>query len=401
MLSPRTVSIACAVLGGLIGLAGSAAADTFASAQWYFGANQDYQTGVSSAAIPLQSFDLDNHSIVGAVSATAHADYLSLGSSAAFSTTNSLPTPVIEGLARATAETLDIFTAHGLPAGTAGFLVYKASLSGSNTATLGPTNAGEQITWGGAEVHTSVIGYRGTVAEVGPLTGLAPLYDYPVYLPAFTGVQYMNVPIELAFPIQYETPAAFYVLMTSIAKITFDPSVAETFDGASGFLDTFTIDAIELQDANHQPVPGAALTAASGTVYPGVGSVTTTSTTPGGSTTTTTLFGADCAGLSGLAHAQCLIAAAVAGPLCSDPIPPGVTKAFVAQLTAAGNLLERAGMASGRKQARLVKAVRHKLAALAKRATAAAKSKKPKRRISAACGASIGQLAGAAADDLP
>jgi len=121
-----------------------AAADTFARAEWQFGVDGDSHSGPRSAEIVPQSFNLDD-AFIGAVSASAHADYLTLGSSAAFSTTNSTPTAITEAIARAFAETMDELAPHGLPAGSAGFLVYKATVSGTNTATLSPTHVGDHV----------------------------------------------------------------------------------------------------------------------------------------------------------------------------------------------------------------------------------------------------------------
>lgn len=72
-----------------------------------------------------------------------------------------------------------------------------------------------------------------------------------------------------------------------------------------------------------------------------------------------------------------------------------------AALDATGGLLDCAIAATGRKQARLAKAVRRKLTALGVHAESAAKSKKATRRISTSCGASIAQLAAIALQDLP
>ncbi len=409
MATVRITSLLFMLSAALVVLTAPAAADTFASAQWKFSTLGDFQTGPGAASIPLQGFNLADGTMVGSVAASAHAEYLTLGSAAAFSTMNTTPTIVTEALTRALAETMDVLTPHGLPAGTPGYLVYKATLTGTNAAMLSPTFAGDHIDGGAVYVQTGITGYRVPAEGAPPADGSPPgNYEYPVYPDPFMAAQYQGLPIELVFPIHFETPNAFYVLMTSLVNIQFTPTVAETFDGASSFLDTFAITALELQDENHQPVPGASLTAASGTAYPGVATATTTTlggsttTTTGGSgTTTTTMPGGACAGLVGLAHARCLIGGAVAGPLCTAAIPAPVSKALAARLGATSALLDRAIAATGRRQARLVKGIRRKLAALTARAEAATRSRNAGRRISAACGASIAQLASAAREDLP
>ena len=106
-------------------------------------------------------------------------------------------------------------------------------------------------------------------------------------------------------------------------------------------------------------------------------------------------------GLVGLARAQCVLDAAAAAALCTDPIPAAVEKALRARLDGARAALTRAIAATGRKQARLTKAVGRKLRALATRAGKAAKSKNPRKQITAPCGASLEELATTAAGNLP
>jgi hypothetical protein len=172
-----------------------------------------------------------------------------------------------------------------------------------------------------------------------------------------------------------------------------------TFEGASDFLDTFVVTAVELRDGAQAPVIGASLASESGTAYPGVGAVTTTTTTLVGGTTTTTQP-PGCTGLSGLPHAACLLEAAALAPLCGDTIPAAVARSLTAKLSAARKVLGRAIDATGRKQAKLVKGAGRMLGALAARATAAAKAKNSKKQISPACEAAIHGLADAATLDL-
>ncbi|MFN8545387.1 MAG: hypothetical protein U0807_14430 [Candidatus Binatia bacterium] len=374
-----------------------APAEVFTNADWYFGTNSNYVSGVGSAAIPTESFNIDD-ALVGFVSAQAHADYLSLGTAATFSTTNTAPTPISEAVARSTAETLDILTPHGLPAGTPGFLVYELEVSGTNSATLSPTHAGEQITSGGGVAYSAIVGYRAKPGDAVALTGSAPTYDVPAYLPPFQATRYDKVPVRLTFPITYETAAAFYVILTSRVDIDFDPTVAETFAGVTDFGGTATITALELQDATHQPVAGASLSASSGTQYPGVTSVTATTLT----TTTTTLPpGSTCDAVVGLARARCSLEQGIAGAICSDPMPASVEQSFRVRLVSVDGLLVRALGASGAKQGTLARKVRNKLAAVATKASAAARTKRAKKRISTTCSESIHGLVGEVVADLP
>jgi hypothetical protein len=133
-----------------------------------------------------------------------------------------------------------------------------------------------------------------------------------------------------------------------------------------------------------------------------MGSATTTTTTPtGATTTTTTTQPVACVGLVGLARAQCVLDAAAATALCTDPIPAAVEKALRTRLDSARATLGRAIAATGRKQARLTNAVGRKLRALAARAGKAAKSKNARKQITASCGVSLGDLATTAAGNLP
>lgn len=148
------------------------------------------------------------------------------------------------------------------------------------------------------------------------------------------------------------------------------------------------------------PVPNASLTALSGTTYPGVSSGATTTTTLAGGTTTSTLPPV-CAGLAGLARAQCVLDAAASAPLCPDAIPDAAQTALRARLDSARAAVSRAIAAAGRKQTRLIKVTARKLRALAGRARKAARSKNPKKNISAACGVGIASLATGVIAELP
>lgn len=403
---PRGMFLVATVLAGLVvAPVGSVRADVFTSARWYFGPDAEYVTGTGIASIPPRGFDLGNYT--GTASAGAHADYLVLGSAAAFSTLNASPTIYTEALARAIAETRDVLTPHGLPAGTAGFLVYKLRVSGTNAATLGATHAGDSIGATAIEVFTWIVGYRGPANDTTPLNGLGPLHDWVVFLPDLTSASVEDVPVEAVFPITYETPASFYLIMTSLARIIFHPAAdAVTFEGVSDFSGTLIVEAIELRDADHQPVPGASLTSASGTAYPGAGGATTSTvvstTLPLPPTTTTVPPAADaCDAEVGLARPRCRLAAALAQPLCADPEPSKTMRVVAGRLAAVDRLLDRAIGATGGKQAKLVKRARRALAAASSRASAAIDAKRAKKRISAACGAAIAAVVSAVESELP
>ena len=383
-----------------LGVASPAFADTWALAQWGFGPLDALVEGPGTASIPAQSFDLfQSGTVTGAVSASAQVDQLNLGTSAAFSTLNTTPIVIVQAVSRARAQTGDLLTAYGLSAGTPGFIAFRGTVSGSNVATLSATT-GASVGATTTSVYTSLTGYRTDTNNFAPSSGTTPNYDWIVFLPEFGSPEHTAVPVELLFPITYETPAGFYFVLLSSIRIEFDPTVAVTFDAASDFGSTFTITDVELQDQDHMPVPNASLTASSGTTYPGMGSPTTTTTTLTGATTTTTQP-VMCVGLVGLARAQCVLDAAAAAALCTEPIPAAVEKALRARLDGARAALTRAIAATGRKQARLTKAVGRKLRALAARAGKAAKSKNPKKQITAACGASLEELATTAAGNLP
>jgi hypothetical protein len=140
-------------------------------------------------------------------------------------------------------------------------------------------------------------------------------------------------------------------------------------------------------------LPGAGTTT---TTLPGVGSTTTTMPAAHGTTTTSTLPAIPpppCAGLSGAARARCTLDEALAHPLCgADPIPPKLDGALRTKLRAASTLLGASLSAEGTKQAHLVSKARRKLGAAGRQSAAAVRSKNAKRRLSAACAATIARL---------
>jgi NHL repeat len=131
------------------------------------------------------------------------------------------------------------------------------------------------------------------------------------------------------------------------------------------------------------------------------GRETTSTTLPETTTTTTTLpAGSACAELAGLAQAQCLIEAAVSGPLCADPVPGSLVHRLDAKLGSADTLLGRASAANGAKRRRLVKKARASLGAVSRKAAAAGRAKSAKKRITPACAASIQMLVSEVEADL-
>ncbi|HXJ34256.1 MAG TPA: hypothetical protein VMS22_09480 [Candidatus Eisenbacteria bacterium] len=386
----RVRALACSMTGLLLlGLAPAVRAELYTLARWGFGAyGSRSTTGTTMASIPGDSFG-DGIDVVGFASAAAHAGYLGMGTAAAFSTMNQFPTAISGADANAVAESQDVVTPHGLPAGTPGYLVYKLAVSGTNSSVIGPTHSGDHITMGGAGVYSVLLGVTCPESEIVPPTGAVPSCDEITTGPLrFDSISYDHVPAELPVPILFETTIGVYLIMTSEAGIAFDPTVAETFDGATSFGGTIEVTSLELQDANHQPVPGASLSATSGTDYP-IAAGGTTTTLPGGGTTTTLPAGAACGGVAGLVRARCKLDAALDTALCADPIPRALMHTLHANLAAADGFLRRAIGASGAKQAHLVKKVRHDLRVVAARTDAAAGTKRAKRHVSPTCAATI------------
>jgi len=89
------------------------------------------------------------------------------------------------------------------------------------------------------------------------------------------------------------------------------------------------------------------------TTLPG-GKTTTTTTVTTAATTSTTVSPVACAGLSGLAHVQCRLTAALAQPLCgSEIVPPAVDRALRGKLEAASAALGSAAGTTGRRPRKL------------------------------------------------
>jgi len=255
---------------------GVAHADLLTQVSWDVGPAFTSDSGSSHAATPAGGFNLGPDVLVGSASATANAGYLGLGTSTAFATRDTLPTAITEGVADATAESLDIFTPGGLPAGTSGFLVLTLEISGSNSAVLSATNPGEGqflVPSGfGARTVLGIGGgsFSGDASLLPPLTG--SFATFPSVLGGtftFDGAEYDHVPIQVEFPLVYGNPFALYMIMNSNTGIALSQqSVAVTFAGTSSFGDTAAIVSVALLDSDHRSVSGASLASESGTLYP-------------------------------------------------------------------------------------------------------------------------------------
>lgn len=136
-----------------------------------------------------------------------------------------------------------------------------------------------------------------------------------------------------------------------------------------------------------------------------IGPTTTTiltTTTLVEDTTTTTLPGeAACAGKVGIAHALCRLDVALRAPLCgTDAVPPRVDGALRKKLTRARDLLETAGVKTGKPLTRVLRRSRKALTGTANRALRAAAATRPAKHVSNECAATMTSLAGATKADI-
>ena len=125
-----------------------------------------------------------------------------------------------------------------------------------------------------------------------------------------------------------------------------------------------------------------------------VGASTTTSTAPVTPTTSTTLsLQGQCDHVTGLLRGICLINAALDRDLCEgEAVPSKLDRDLRARLNAVASKFDSAAVSDDPKRTRLLRGATRILASVERKVASALKSKKPSKRISAACDGTIGGL---------
>jgi len=242
--------------------------DTLVTSDVGAGCTTGILQGTVSASLSFHLCQLSDFVIIGG-GASAHADYLSLGTSVTGSLQSQLPGGDVSD--SATAQSADVITVGGGNPGDLGFLDFQFELSGTNTAVLTGANGHTGTSVGASFTNLIVCDFNPILLPIG-IGCPAPAADAVLN---FGAVSYSNFAVDVEVPIQFDVPLGIFFELYSTTGAIIDPSFVVNFDGSSSFLDTAQIISVLVLDSNHQPISDPTLDAQSGTLYPLAGGPST------------------------------------------------------------------------------------------------------------------------------